>query len=81
MKNNFEKIKTIISDQFGVSANLIAETANLTADLNLSELEIVDLIAKLAHEFHFQLPDDININNIKTVSDLEILVEQSSDQL
>jgi acyl carrier protein len=76
-----QKITNILSDKFGVAPNLITPIANLIDDLNLSEMEIMDLITALEQECDFLVPEEFDINDIKTITDLEELVEQQSDEL
>lgn len=81
MDNYFSKIKKIISEQCGVSENLINSSAKLTTDLNLSELEISDLLVTLSKEFKFQLPEELNLSTIETIDDIINLIEQHTQEL
>ena len=77
--DNFPKIKELLSERFGASENTITPAARLTGDLNLSRIEILDLLTILAKEFHFHLPDELP--PIETVEDLTSFVEQNSEDL
>lgn len=79
--DNYNKIKSVISEKFGVTDNLITPEAKLTEDLNLSYLEVADLLSLMAKEFNFQIPEDVNLENISTVSDITSIVEQYADEL
>jgi len=79
--DNYNKIKSVISEKFGVTDNLITPEAKLTEDLNLSYLEVADLLSLMAKEFNFQIPEDVNLENILTVSDITSIVEQYADEL
>lgn len=81
MIDNLTKLKEILSEKFGVPDNQITDTAMLRSDLNLSDLEITDFISLCATVFHLKLTDDINLENIKLVGDILILIEETSEDL
>lgn len=81
MDNSFDKIKELLSEKFGVTPNLITLTASLRSELNLSDLEIADLISLCTTIFHLKLTEDINLDNLKTVGDLDNLIEDTSEDL
>lgn len=81
MQDSFTVIKKILSDEFGVNPEIISMESNLTDDLNLSNIEIIDSLSILSKEFNFQLPDDIDIQHIATVGDLIVFLEQYSDEI
>jgi len=64
----FERIKEIISEQLGVSADSITMETSFTDDLGADSLDLVELVMALEEEFDVEMPDD-EIENIKTVSD------------
>lgn len=64
----FERIKEIISEQLGVSADSITMDTSFTDDLGADSLDLVELVMALEEEFDIEMPDD-EIENIKTVSD------------
>jgi acyl carrier protein len=75
-----DKIITHISEKSGVPASQIEPSSQLTADCNLTPLEIVDLMTALSKEFHVPLPDDLDFDSIATVSDLiEFIDDQDSE--
>lgn len=76
-----QKIYQILTEKFGISESLITTEATLTAELNLSPIEISDLIALITNEFHLRIPEDVDIEQIKNVNDLNNFVEQYSDEL
>ncbi|OIO12635.1 hypothetical protein COV53_03390 [Candidatus Gottesmanbacteria bacterium CG11_big_fil_rev_8_21_14_0_20_37_11] len=79
--NNLGSIKNIISEQFGVSDNIIEPDAKLASDLNLTQLEIIDILTILSRKLKFALPDNIDIESIKSVSDIQNLIEENSEDL
>lgn len=77
--DNFDKIKKFLSERFGVTDTIITQEAELLEDLNLSQIEILDLVTLLSQELHFSLPEELP--KIETVEDLITLVEQQSEEL
>lgn len=77
--DNFAKIKKFISERFGVSDTSITQEAKLIEDLNLSQIEILDLVTLLSQELHFSLPDELP--KFETVGDLINLIEQQNEEL
>lgn len=65
-----------IAENLGLSPSDIDRHALLQEDLNLGPLELSDLLSQLSTRFqvHFN-PEDVE--NIKTVDDLVVLVEDS----
>ncbi|OGG20820.1 hypothetical protein A3D03_04030 [Candidatus Gottesmanbacteria bacterium RIFCSPHIGHO2_02_FULL_40_13] len=81
MHDNFEAIKKILSDEFGVNPESITLESKLSDDLNLSSIEVIDALSILSKEYNFQIPDDLDIHTITTVGDLIIFIEQYSDEI
>ena len=81
MSNSFDKIKELLSEKFGVTPSLITPAASLRSELNLSDLEIADLISLCTTYFHLKLTEEINLENISTVVDLDNLIEDTSEDL
>ena len=81
MHDNFEAIKKILSDEFGVNPESITLESKLSDDLNLSSIEVIDALSILSKEYNFQIPDDMDIHTITTVGDLIIFIEQYSDEI
>jgi len=81
MTDELDKIKKIISEKFGVSDTEINLNSDLTSDLNLSSLEINDLIAEISNDFNLTLPHDNEIDKIKTVQDVISFIDAYSQEL
>lgn len=81
MHDNFAVVKKILSDEFGVNPEIINSDSSLSEDLNLTNIEVIDALSILSKEYNFQLPDDIDIQHITTVSDLIVFIEQYSDEI
>jgi acyl carrier protein len=64
----FEKVKDIIVDQLGVSAEEVILEASFIDDLGADSLDIVELIMALEEEFDIEIPDE-DAEKITTVMD------------
>ncbi len=65
----FEKIKQMISEQFGVDDDMIDMETSFAEDLNADSLDIVELIMAIEGEFDITI-DDKDVENIATVGDV-----------
>ena len=81
MNSNFDKLKKIFTEKFGVADDEISPSSDLTGDFNLSNLEINDLISQVTDEFALKIPDDEETGSIKTVTDLINMIETYSEEL
>lgn len=54
----FEKVKSIIMDQLGVSEDQIKEDAHFIDDLGADSLDTVELIMAFEEEFGIKIPDE-----------------------
>ncbi len=64
----FEKIKKLISDQFGIDEDSIEMETSFKDDLNADSLDIVELVMAIEDEFDLQVADE-EVENIQTVGD------------
>jgi len=81
MNNNFEKLKNILGDKFGVPTDQITLSSDLSGDLNLSNLEINDLTGIVTSGFDLLIPEGHEVEKIKTVSDLINFIDTFSQEL
>ena len=66
----FEKIKSILSEQFDIeNQDSITTETNLFEDLDADSLDLADLLATVEDEFDIEASDDI-IGSINTVGDV-----------
>jgi acyl carrier protein len=63
-----DKIKNIIVDQLGVSADEVVPEASFVDDLGADSLDLVELIMVLEEEFGKEIPDE-DAEKIQTVKD------------
>lgn len=81
MSKNLLTIQKILSEKFGISEDLSTPTANFSSDLNLSQIEIMDLISIITDKFSLMLPEDIDFSTLKTVSDIINLIELYGEEI
>jgi acyl carrier protein len=65
----FEKIKQMISEQFGVDDDMIDMDTAFSEDLNADSLDIVELIMAIEGEFDISV-EDKDVESISTVGDI-----------
>lgn len=73
----FNRVKSILMDQFNVGEDSIDYDTDFIEDLNADSLDIVDLFSTLSGEFDIDV--DINLSsNFKTVGDVVSYIEEHS---
>ena len=70
-----DKIKEIIVDQLGVSADEVVPEASFIDDLGADSLDIVELVMALEEEWGLEIPDD-DAEKIQTIQDAITYVEE-----
>lgn len=70
----FEKLKTILVDDFELTPEKVVLEANLFEDLELDSIDAVDLAVKL-QEFTEKKISPENFKQIRTVEDVVVAVE------
>lgn len=71
-----ERIKTIIVEQLGVSADEVTQEASFIEDLGADSLDIVELIMALEEEYDIEIPDE-DAEKIQTVKDVVSYVQNT----
>lgn len=72
-----EKVKQIIVDELGVSAELVVPEAKFIEDLQADSLDLVELIMAFETEFGADIPDE-DAEKLKTVGDAITYIESQS---
>ncbi len=72
-----EKVKAILSEQFGEEEDSITAETTLADDLGADSLDVVDLLMSIEDEFEVEIPDE-EVENIKTVGALVEYIESHS---
>lgn len=71
----FEKLKTILVDDFEIVPEKLTLEANLFEDLELDSIDAVDLAVKL-QEFTEKKISPENFKQIRTVNDVVLAIEE-----
>lgn len=71
-----ERIKSIIVEQLGVSAEEVTSDASFIEDLGADSLDIVELIMALEEEYDIEIPDE-DAEKIQTVKDVTAYVQNT----
>lgn len=73
-----ERVKAIIVEQLGVSAEDVTESASFIEDLGADSLDIVELVMALEEEYDIEISDE-DAEKIQTVGDaVTYIVEHTS---
>ncbi len=71
----FEKLKTILVDDFEIAPEKLTLDANLFEDLELDSIDAVDLAVKL-QEFTEKKISPENFKQIRTINDVVLAIEE-----
>lgn len=69
-----ERVKDIIVDQLGVSADQVTPEAKFVEDLGADSLDTVELVMALEEEFDVEVPDD-EAEKLQAVKDVVGFIE------
>ena len=64
-----EKMKEMIADQLGVSADEVPETASFKDDLGADSLDLFELVSSLEDEYGVEIPTE-DLEKMSTVGDV-----------
>ena len=64
----FDKLQAIISNQLGISKDLVVPTADFTKKLGADSLDVVELVMAFEEEFEIEIDDDV-AGEMSTVQD------------
>jgi len=70
-----DKVREIIVEQLGVSADEVVAEASFIDDLGADSLDIVELVMAIEEEFALEIPDD-DAEKIQTIQDAISYVEE-----
>ena len=74
-----EKVKNIIIEQLGVSADEVVPEASFVDDLGADSLDLVELVMVLEEEFGKEIPDEA-AEKIQTVQDAISYIQSTSKE-
>lgn len=72
----FEKLKSIICEEFEIDENDITINTSLLDELDIDSLDLVDLVMTVEDEFSIELPDEA-LEGMKTIGDLVKYIEEN----
>lgn len=72
----FEKLKSILSNQFDVEEDTITMETNIMEDLGADSLDVVDMLMSLEDEFDVEIPDE-EIEKMRTVAEVVAYIEEN----
>ena len=70
----FENLKQILVNDLGVDADKVTMDAELTADLNISSLDLADLVFNCEEKMNIEIKDD-ELAGFTTVGDIVKFLE------
>lgn len=70
----FEKIRSIIADQFELDEDTITPDSTMD-DLGIDSIDAVELVMSIEDEFDLEIPDE-EMDNFKTVGDVVHYIEK-----
>ena len=73
----FNKIRTIIAEQFGIDEDSITMDTNILEDLEADSLDIVELSMSIEGEFSLDEMQEEDLKGLRTVGDLVDLVSKA----
>lgn len=74
-----EEVKKIIIKQFGLEEDMVEEDSDLENDLNITELDLEDLVSILENKYQIEIPQNI-YSNFKQVSDIANYLYEHVDE-
>jgi len=75
----FEKLSSLIAEQFNVEVSSITMDTSFADDLNADSVDIVDLSMALEEEFGIEELDEDDASSIATVGDLVRYLQSKLD--
>ncbi|MEY2846955.1 MAG: hypothetical protein RL076_2501 [Chloroflexota bacterium] len=72
-----KRLKDIVVERLGVSADKVVPTASFAEDLKADSLDLVELIMALEEEFGIDIPDD-QAEKILTVQDAMNFIDKNA---
>ena len=70
----FDKIKALLVEEFDINEADITAESDLSQDLGINSVELMDLAMRCEEEFDVQFPDD-DIHKFTTVGDIVKFIE------
>jgi len=71
-----DRIRTIVSEQFGVNMDEVTPDSSILDDLGADSLDVVELVMTLEDVFDIEVPDEA-AESIRTIADVERYVAEN----
>lgn len=75
-----ERVKKIVTEQLGVSADQIKNADSFVDDLGADSLDTVELVMALEEEFEREIPDE-DAENITTIQEAIDYINKHSEEV
>ena len=75
----FEDVRNIIVKQFDLDPDSVEEESYLVADLNISELDLEDLVAALEDKYQIEIPQE-QYSQFNQISDMVTYLYENVDR-
>lgn len=75
-KSTRERIVGILEDQLGLDPEDVKDDSSLIEDLGADSLDMVEIVMAAEEEFDLELPDDDELEKIKTVKDMVEFIDR-----
>lgn len=79
MIDYLEEVKKIIAKQFELDLDMIEEDSFLEADLNITELDLEDLVASIEDKYQIEIPQE-SYMQFKQVADIANYLYEHTDE-
>lgn len=74
-----EEVKKIISKQFEIDEDIIDEESFISSDLNISELDLEDLVTTIENKYQIEIPQEAYLK-FHQVADIVTYLYENVDQ-
>ncbi|MCD8322505.1 MAG: acyl carrier protein [Oscillospiraceae bacterium] len=75
----YEKIVSMICEQFGMEPEELSETSTFTEDLGIDSVDVVELVVELEAEFGMSEIPEEDLKKMRTIGDLAEYVRTHAD--
>ena len=75
----FERLRTLIAEQFAVSENSITMDTSFIDDLGADSLDVVELTMAIEEEFYIPEVDEDTVDRLITVGDVVRFLSENCD--
>jgi len=69
-----DKLKALISEQFGVPEESLTDDTSMVDDLGADSLDFVELMMALEEEFDLEISDTEDVGDVDTLGDIEAYI-------